>query len=58
MIKDEDGVCVIIASKNIALAVSIVTNRNSNNDSDNNNNIFQERDRKLTHGSARSDTRD
>ena len=57
MIKDEDGVCVIIASKNMALAVSIVTNRNSNNDSDNNN-IFQERDRKLTHDSARSDTRD
>ena len=57
MIKDEDGVCVIIASKNMALAVSIFTNPNSNNDSDNNN-IFQERDRKLTHGSARSDTRD
>ena len=57
MIKDEDGVCVIIDSKNMALAVSIVTNRNSNNDCDNNN-IFQERDRKLTHDSARSDTRD
>ena len=42
MIKDEDGVCVIIASKNIALAVSIVTNRNSNNDSNNNNNFKKE----------------